>query len=214
MRHPHPLRLSALFGLTGCLLAACGSGTKVVTASESPPSHSPKTSATSSLTTRANASTNAVPTSTTTVTATSTRTSSAPAFAEQESAQQALASAIATVRRQGYTPNDTAQYRPQQTLRVLTATRTGTGGEHEQRAFFFVDERYIGTDASQPSGSLKVLAQGETTVTLGYRMYRPGDARCCPSGGERAVHFQLDNGHLQALDAIPPAHSDSGLARL
>lgn len=208
------LRLVLLLGLTGCLIAACGSGTKVVSASESPARSSAKPSRTTSSTTGVHASRNTAPTSTTTVTATSTRTSSAPAFAGQESAQHALASAVATVRRQGYTPNDTAQYQPQQTLRVLTATRTGAGAEHEQRAFFFVEERYIGTDASQPSGSLKVLAQGETSVTLGYGMYRPGDSRCCPGGGERSVRFQLDNGRLQALDPIPPARSSSGLARL
>jgi hypothetical protein len=117
------------------------------------------------------------------------------------------------VRSEGYTPNDTSQYHASQTLRVLTAARTGSAGG-DQRAFFFVDDRYIGTDSSTPSAALKIVSQGETTVTLGYGMYRPHDSLCCPSGGEAKVRFQLDNGRLQALDPIPPAHASSGLARL
>lgn len=209
----HLLLAAPLFSLAGVLIAGCGSGTKVVSAHEGASTKTSVSTVTSSSSTSASAP-EAASTATRTVTATSTRTSAAPAFAEQESSQRALTAAVATIQRAGYTPTDTSQYRPQQTLRVLTATRTGTGGEHQQRAFFFVDERYIGTDSSQPSASLKVLSQGETSVTLAYGMYRAGDSLCCPSGGQRTVRFQLNDGHLQALDAIPPAHSGNALARL
>jgi hypothetical protein len=210
-------------GVAGaCALAGCGSDAKNASTPKSASAGS--LSAGSATTTSANRSTavsstpgrgsGATLTSTATATVTSTRTSAGPAFAQQESGEKALAAAVATVKSQGYTPDDASQYRPSQTLRVLTGTRAGPAGGHDQRAFFFVDDRYIGTDASQPSAALKIVSQGETTVTLGYGMYGPHDSLCCPSGGEQTVRFQLDNGRLQALDPLPPAHSGSGLSRL
>lgn len=197
----------------GILIAGCGSAGKADSASTKAGSASTTTQA--STTGSASTSTDTSDSETTaTAAVTSTRTSSAPAFAKQESGQSALAAAVATVQSQGYTPNDTSEYHPQQTLRVLTATRSGAGGAHVQRAFFFVDGRYIGTDSSQPSGSVRVASQGETSVTLAYGMYRPGDSPCCPGGGQSTVTFQLDNGSLQALDPLPPARSASGLSRL
>lgn len=199
--------LAALLACSSCILiAACGSAGKADSAStkQSSSSSATQTSTTSSASTSESV----------IATATSTRTSSAPAFAKQESGQSALAAAVASVQSQGYTPNDTAEYHPQQTLRVLTATKSGAGGTNVQRAFFFIDGRYIGTDSSQPSGSMKVISQGQTSVTLAYGMYRPGDSPCCPGGGQSTVTFQLNNGSLQALDPIPPAHSASGLSRL
>lgn len=205
----------ALAGLGG-LLAGCGSGTRPrSSASSLPPQATTRTSETSSrrAKTQAHSTASVVTVVTTTTTATSTRTSTAPAFAQQESGEGALAAAVATVKEKGYTASDTGEYDSDHTLRVLTAHRTGAGGEYEQRAFFFVDGRYIGTDATQPSASLRVLSQGETSVTLGYGLYREGDSPCCPGGGEASVRFQLDNGRLTALDPIPPARSEGRLTR-
>lgn len=211
------LTVTTLLCGTGVLIAGCGSGTKVVSEKGSPStasSHETTTQTTSSTKSRSTTTSHeAIVTATKTVTATSTRTSSAPAFEKQESGSQALQAAVATVEHQGYTPNETAEYHPEATLRVLTATKHGPGGNYQQRAFFFVDGRYIGTDASQPSASLKVLSQTETSITLGYGMYRAGDSPCCPSS-QSSVRFQLDNGHLQAMGPIPPAHASTGLSRL
>ncbi len=113
----------------------------------------------------------------------------------------------------GYTPDATSDYHPTQTLRVLLGTRTGSADGYNQRAFFFLDGRYIGTDASQPSASLSVVSQSDTEVALAYALYRSHDAFCCPSGGHAVVHFQLNNGKLVPLEAIPPVSSSSGLAR-
>lgn len=198
--------------LAGVGIAGCGSGAKVASTQQGSAS-SVSGSATSSPTSSSSSSSAAVATVTDTVTVSSTRISGSPAFTHQEPEGQALAAAVATVKSQGYTPNDTSEYRPQQTLGVLTATRTGAGGSYQQRAFFFVDGRYIGTDSSEPSGSVKVVSQGETSVTLSYGLYSSGDSLCCPSS-QSSVRFQLDDGHLQALDPIPPAHSSSGLSRL
>jgi LppP/LprE lipoprotein len=146
--------------------------------------------------------------------ASSTRTESAPAFTRQTSAPPATAAAAASVvRAHGYTPADISQYHPNQTLRVLVGTRVGSDDDHGQQAFFFLGDHYIGTDASQPSATIRVVEQSDTEVTLAYALYRAHDALCCPSGGEAKVSFQLNNGMLTPLQAIPPASSQTGLSR-
>lgn len=146
------------------------------------------------------------------------RTATAPAFTQQSSSGQgaggeALTSAVAIVKQHGFTPTDTADYHADQTLRVLIGTKSGSGDGYGQQAFFFVDGHYIGTDASEPSATLKVVAQSDTEVTLAYPLYRAHDPLCCPGGGQATVRFQLNNGHLAPLDPIPPASSSSGLGR-
>jgi hypothetical protein len=196
------------------VLAACGSSTKTVTASSAPPVS--QTQSTSTASTKATTTT-AAPTSTSGTTTSgggsSTRSAPEPAFAQQESSAQGAAGAAAVVRAHGYTPNDTAEYHPDQTLRVLVGTRSGSGDGYGQQAFFFVNGRYIGTDAKQPSARLRVLSQGDTEVTLGYPLYRKSDPLCCPGGGQATVHFQLNNGRLTALDPIPAVERSSGLSR-
>lgn len=81
------------------------------------------------------------------------------------------------------------------------------------QAFFFIAGSYIGTDASQPSASLKVVSQRATEVTLAYGLFRKSDPPCCASGGEAKVRFQLENGKLVALNPIPPVSSSTGLSR-
>jgi hypothetical protein len=90
---------------------------------------------------------------------------------------------------------------------------SASGDGYGQQAFFFVNGRYIGTDASQPSATLRVVSQSDTEVTLSYPLYRKGDALCCPGGGQTKVRFQLNNGKLTALDPIPPLSRKAGLAR-
>jgi LppP/LprE lipoprotein len=197
----------------GLAAAGCGSSAKPLSATGSHTTSAISASSDAGTSTTSSSSSSSVAIVTKTVTATSTRTSSAPAFTQPESQDHALAAAVATVESQGYTPIDTAQYQPQHTLRVLTAAKTGTDGRYQQRAFFFVDGHYIGTDSSQPSGSVKVASQTETSVTLTYGLYSSGESPCCP-GSQASVRFELDNGRLQALDPIPPAHSSSGLSRL
>jgi hypothetical protein len=196
------------------VLAACGSSTKTVTASSAPPVS--QTQSTSTASTKATTTT-AAPTSTSGTTTSgggsSTRSAPEPAFAQQESSAQGAAGAAAVVRAHGYTPNDTAEYHPDQTLRVLVGTRSGSGDGYGQQAFFFLDGRYLGTDTKQASAKVRVVSQGDTEVTLAYPLYRPGDPLSTPSGGEARVAFQLNNGKLTPLGKIPPASSSSGVSR-
>jgi len=142
-----------------------------------------------------------------------TRSAPEPAFAQQEGKAEGTSAAAAAVRERGYTPNDTAEYHADQTLRVLVATRTGSADGYGQQAFFFVDGRYLGTDAKEPSAKVRVVGQGDTEVTLAYPLYRRGDPLSSPSGGEARVTFQLNNGKLVPLGKIPPASSTAALSR-
>jgi len=91
-----------------------------------------------------------------------------------------------------------ATYGPSDTLHVLIGRATG-GGE---RAFFFNENQFIGTDAQQPSARIVVVAHGDSEVTLAYDIYAAG-ART-PSG-QRRVSFALDMGQLSALGPLPSA---------
>ncbi len=143
-----------------------------------------------------------------------TRTTTAPAFTKEESTStEGLGAAQAVVKAHGFTAQETSDYHPGQTLHVLVGTRSGSSDGYGQQAFFFVGGHYIGTDASEPSASIKVVGQSDTEVTLAYSLYKPGDPLSHPSGGERTVRFQLNNGHLVALDPIPPANSSTNVAR-
>jgi hypothetical protein len=191
------------------LLAACGSSTKTVTVANAPPV-SQTTAATQPATTSAPAtstpSTSAQTRTSSTATGTATtRSAPEPAFTQSEAKVEGLSAATAAVRERGYTPSSTAEYRPEQTLRVLVGTRTGSGDGYGQQAFFFVSGHYLGTDTKEPSATLKVLSQSDTEVTLGYPLYRKGDPLSSPSGGEAHVTFQLNNGKLVPLGKIPTA---------
>jgi hypothetical protein len=212
----------ALAAAGGALFGGCGSTTKTVTASEV----APATTAPGPTTTAHTTSTSTTPTVTTGETGQSTtgqgagttRTAPEPAFTRQgsgsgEAGGETTAAAVAVVKTHGYTPDNTSDYHPKQTLRVLVGTRTGSGDGYNQRAFFFVDGRYIGTDSSSPSASVRVVSQGDTEVTLAYPLYRPHDPLCCPGGGQATVHFQLNNGKLVPLNPIPPSSSETGTSR-
>jgi hypothetical protein len=196
-------------------LAGCGSSaTKTVSVSSAAP---PETATQPTTTTSTNRS--SPPTTTPANTGTSTngtggaeatRTGTAPAFTKEAASAEGVNAAVAVVKAKGYTPGETSQYRPDQTLRVLVGTRTGSSDGYGQQAFFFVDGHYLGTDTSQPSAAVKVLGQSDTEVTLAYPLYKQGDPLSKPSGGEETVRFQLNNGRLVALGQIPSLAARTG----
>lgn len=206
--------IPALAAILAVPLAGCGSSTKTVSVSSAPvptstaaqPATTTAPPTSSPTTTTGSATTGGTSSST-------TRTAPAPQFTHGESSTEGLSGALATVKAQGYTASDTADYHPNQTLRVLVGTRTGSGDGYDQRAFFFLDGHYIGTDAGKPSAQVKVISQGDTEVTLAYALYRSSDPDCCPGGGQAQVRFQLNNGRLRPLDPIPPVEPPTGLGR-
>jgi major membrane immunogen (membrane-anchored lipoprotein) len=186
------------------LLTACGSSTKTVTETSAPPV-AQATGATTTHSTQTQTTQTQTQTTPTTTTSTTTRTAPEPAFTEHEAKAEGASGAAAVVRSRGYTPDDTSEYHSSQTLQVLVGTQASSSDGYGQQAFFFVDGHYLGTDTKLPSAKVKVLDQGDTEVTLGYPLYRHGDALSDPSGGEAHVTFQLNNGKLVALQTIPPA---------
>ena len=212
MRHGFRITPAPLLGVVlAALLTGCGGGTKTVSVASAPP---PVQSTSTSTTTTQPATT---PTTTTTSTTTAppsesggtaspstTRTATAPAFTHgggtgtttTGEGADGLGAAEAVVRAKGFTVSAASNYHPDQTLRVLVGTRTGAAEGNGQQAFFFVDGRYIGTDAKQPSAQVHVVSQGDTEVTLAYAL---------ASGGQATVRFQLNNGKLVPLGEIPSA---------
>ena len=197
----------------GGLLGGCGSATKTVsvagtpTVSQTTGTNARTTGTTSAATTPQSTSPAQTTTNGGAQAPTSTRAAPEPAFTQNEGAAEGLSGAAAVVRAKGFTPNNTSEYHSNQALRVLIGTRTGSGDGYGQQAFFFVNGRYIGTDSSQTSATLRVVAQSDTEVTLEYPLYRRGDPLSSPSGGRAQVRFQLNNGKLVPLNAIPPASS-------
>jgi hypothetical protein len=110
-----------------------------------------------------------------------------------------LTAAIAVMARRGYAPVSTSSYSTADTLRVLIGRRQGAATPNE-RAFFFDQTKYLGTDASQPSASVTVISHLDTEVVLSYAIYAPGASA---PRGHRLVHFALDMGSLAAVEAIP-----------
>jgi LppP/LprE lipoprotein len=214
MRQSLSLGIPLLLGLSAAaLLGACGSSTKTVSVAATPTQSQatgrtgPRSSATSTTSTPSAGTNGGTPAPT------STRSAPEPAFTRTEAATEGVSAAAAVVRAKGFTPNNTSDYHSNQALRVLVGTRTGSGDGYGQQAFFFVNGRYIGTDSSQPSATVRVVAQGDTEVTLSYPLYRKGDPLSNPSGGQARVTFQLNNGKLTPLGTIPPANSATGLSR-
>jgi hypothetical protein len=218
-----------LLALAGAVLGGCGGGTKTVTVSGASGLAAQATAPTTSPSGAPRTTSTTTPPSQPAATggqqssggaASTTRTAPEPAFAQHggtagggEATGEEAAAAEAVVKTRGYTPDDVSQYRPSQTLRVLLGTRTGSADGYEQRAFFFVGGKYLGTDSSQPSASIRLVSQSDTEVVLAYTLYRPHDPLCCASGGQSTVHFQLNDGQLVPLQPIPPASSASGLSR-
>jgi LppP/LprE lipoprotein len=106
--------------------------------------------------------------------------------------RRARGRAVALLRANGYEPARLADYRARAGLRVLVG-RSGGGS----RAFFFSGDRFVGNDATAPSGRLRVAAQRGTTVTLAYGLAAGGSAR---------VRYRWQDGRLTPLDPIPPAY--------
>ena len=212
-----PKALTLALCLAGAaLLAACGSNTTTtVTVTRTVAANTTATSTSSATTTSrshtrtststsssgaparsTSSTTTTAPTATTSTSTTTTRTETGPAFVvTTPSGGGALAGAIALLSRKGFSAIDSSSYQPDDTLRVLIG-RAAAG----ERAFFFDDTTFLGTDASVASAHITVFAHSDTEVVLSYSIYRPGAQA---SSGVRRVHFALDMGMLNALDPIP-----------
>jgi len=124
----------------------------------------------------------------------------APKLTSDQRAQRRRA--VELVRSQGYTPATLADYKVDHLLRVLIGEPAGTTPAG-RRAFFFVDDEYIGQDATTASAKLRPGRQLEREITLVYTLYGDGDEACCPKGKEVRVHFRWDGNTLTPREEIP-----------
>jgi hypothetical protein len=111
--------------------------------------------------------------------------------------------ALDEVRRQGYTAVSLDDYKVDHLLRVLIGKPVGTTPPG-MRAFFFVDDEYIGQDATTASGKIRAGRQLEREITIVYKLYEPGDEACCPKGKETRVHYRWNGEALTPREPIPP----------
>jgi hypothetical protein len=138
-----------------------------------------------------------------------TPTATSPATTTTPSAPLTLHAAEQVLAARGYDVLTEHDWRPDRTRKVLVGIRRAP--PRAELAFLFAGSRFIGTDTRDPSGAIEVVGQGERSVTLGYGIYRPGDALCCASGGTAQVTYAWNGTRLTPLQPIPPA--DPGASR-
>jgi hypothetical protein len=100
------------------------------------------------------------------------------------------------LRQQGYAPVNLRHYHPDQTLRVLLGD-----GEVGRRAFFFVGDTFLGTDASESSRKVRIVRQSRTAVTLEYGL---------STGDKQRVRFRWNGTALAPETPVPPADQRLG----
>ena len=118
--------------------------------------------------------------------------------------RKARATAVASLRSQGYEPVRIKDFDPRHALRVLVGYRSGDP-QGPRRAFFFRSSGLVGTDSTAPSSALKVTGSGKSWATLSYGIYATGDEACCPSGGRRKVRFAWTGSALAPVGGTIPA---------
>jgi hypothetical protein len=147
----------------------------------------------------------AAPTTTSAPTATATAKPKPPRPRLTPAQRRSRRAAVEQLRGQGFEPVSVATYRPRQTLRVLIGKPQASVGTRGRRAFFFVREEYLGTDAAEPSQRVRVVRQSDSAITLAYTLFAPGDKPCCPSAGTARVRFAWKDGRLAAAEPLPAA---------
>lgn len=163
-------------------------------------------------------------TSATTPTVTVTQTVTAPATtptattgttvppAIDPGAPLSLHAAEQVLDERGYATLTARDFRPDQPLKVLL----GVSRDAEPRAelaFFFVGDRFIRTDTSEPSARIEVVEQSDDAIVLAYALYRPSDSIDDPTGGTAEVEYRWTGTELEPQDPIPSADPDASPSR-
>jgi LppP/LprE lipoprotein len=98
------------------------------------------------------------------------------------------------------------------TLRVLLGVRRPSDS-FDQRAFFFLSDRYLGTDTKLPSARIFLVKETDKTVTVEYALYRRRDPLSDPTGGSATVRYHWNGTRLVPEDPIPPDAWNARLSR-
>ncbi|HEX5147332.1 MAG TPA: LppP/LprE family lipoprotein [Conexibacter sp.] len=145
-------------------------------------------------------------------TATTGSTTTATQPPPDPNAPLSLQTAEQTLSARGYAPLGERDWRPDQPLKVLLGV-SRSASPRAELAFFFVGDRFIGTDTKDPSAQLQVAAQGGDAVTIAYGLYRPSDSIDDPTAGTAQVTYRWNGGSLVPQGAIPSAAPDASPSR-
>ncbi|MEA2534044.1 MAG: eukaryotic-like serine/threonine-protein kinase [Actinomycetota bacterium] len=85
-------------------------------------------------------------------------------------------------------------WRSSATLHVLHAMPAAAAGNGGDFFFFFVNGNPVGD--FHFTGAVGERAPDATSFAVTYGVYKPGDAHCCPSGGNATVTFRWDGSKL------------------
>jgi len=85
-------------------------------------------------------------------------------------------------------------WRSSATLHVLHAMPAAAAGNGGDYIFFFVNGNPVGD--FHFTGAVGERAPDATSFAVTYGVYKPGDAHCCPSGGNATVTFRWDGSKL------------------
>ena len=88
---------------------------------------------------------------------------------------------------------------------MLVGVRRNAPEGRAQQAFFFVGNRFIGTDTSDTSGSISVTDQQDDRITLTYGLYSTKDALADPTDGDASVSYRWTGAKLVPMGSIPPS---------
>lgn len=159
------------------------------------------------------ATTTVTKTVTTPASTTAATTTTTPSTAPDPNATLSLQAAEQVLAKRGYAVLGERDWRPDQPLKVLLGIATDDESPRAELAFFFVGDRFIGTDTKDPSGQIEVVAQSGDAVTLSYGLYKPADSIDDPSGGTAQVTYRWDGARLTPQGAIPTASPDAPTSR-
>jgi hypothetical protein len=112
---------------------------------------------------------------------------------------------IEYVQKAGYSifnPNDSL-YDLMGPFTVLIGTCTGSVDGYCQRAFFFYNHKFVGTDSSETSIGIGYKWSTENTIALSYVLYNKDDSLSSPTGGAAIVRYEYDGKNLKPLDNLP-----------
>ncbi|MET9259903.1 LppP/LprE family lipoprotein [Amycolatopsis sp. NPDC004079] len=124
-----------------------------------------------------------------------------------------LADAEAVVQAKGYRPYPGTSWVSADGLQVILATIAESADGYANRAFFFHDGKYLGTDTSADSAGIQEAWSTDTTIALSYELYNTEDPQCCPTANTATVRYHWTGTRLVPLDAIPPADPTANPSR-
>jgi LppP/LprE lipoprotein len=104
-------------------------------------------------------------------------------------------------------------FRPRRPFKVLVGIREMAADVPGFKAFFFVGDRFVGTDTPDVSAEIWIVRQHGDAITLRYVLYRPPDGMSTPYGGYAQVTYRWDGRRVVPLGRIPSSVWGAALSR-